>query len=334
MSVPPVQHPALEVLKAFAVGKLSAEMADSILQHLDTCIGCLQTVTESSADGFVKRMRQAQGREVSASRPPSVSGSLARPTPGAIPPELEHGTIVIENVPADAEVLVDGENVSLTRNGETIRITAVLVGTHRLKIVKSDVELWASDIQVNLGENSLRVYVEQPKPTKPPPRPPKVRQATADAIPTQPMELPKEDMASTQVVSAPMNTVPAAVATAPVAVAPPATQLLPGKPDLLQAGTVWKGERIMGTLRDGFQLSLSERNGNLIRGTIIVGKARTYSITGSVEPGKITFVAGPSGLFHQTFRGVFTDRQIALNYSGTDYKGMQYAARAYARLLP
>jgi formylglycine-generating enzyme required for sulfatase activity len=71
-----------------------------------------------------------------------------------------NGTIVIANVPADAEVQIDGNNVIVSRNGETVTVTTVAEGPHRLKVVKGGQELWSSDVTVKLGGDPLRLRME------------------------------------------------------------------------------------------------------------------------------------------------------------------------------
>jgi serine/threonine protein kinase len=75
-----------------------------------------------------------------------------------------HGTIVLTNVPHDAEVQVEGETVTLTRNGEVVTATAVSEGPHRLKVVKGGQEIWSSDVTVKLGGDQLRLKVEPRNP--------------------------------------------------------------------------------------------------------------------------------------------------------------------------
>jgi serine/threonine protein kinase len=79
-----------------------------------------------------------------------------------------HGTIIVANVPKDAEVHVEGETVTLTRNGEAVTVTAVSEGPHRLKVVQGGQEIWSSDVTVTLGGDPLRLKVEPRSPNTPP----------------------------------------------------------------------------------------------------------------------------------------------------------------------
>ena len=74
--------------------------------------------------------------------------------------ETKDGTIVVENVPADADVLVDGESITVRRNGETVTANAIREGPHRLKVMKGSVELLSSDVTVKLGDVPVRLRVE------------------------------------------------------------------------------------------------------------------------------------------------------------------------------
>ena len=78
------------------------------------------------------------------------------------------GTIIIENVPADADVLVDGETVTLSRSGEVVTITAVSKGDHHLKLVQDGKVIWTSDVAVTFGGQPVRVrYEPLPPPSAP-----------------------------------------------------------------------------------------------------------------------------------------------------------------------
>ena len=74
--------------------------------------------------------------------------------------QTKDGTIVVENVPADADVFVDGETITVSRNGETVTANTIREGPHRLKVMKGDVELLSSDVTVRLGDVPVRLRVE------------------------------------------------------------------------------------------------------------------------------------------------------------------------------
>ena len=100
MTTPLTAHPSLADLKAFGLGKLAPVSADTVLQHVETCLDCQRAVAESSGDSFLGRLRAAQS--VKGTKPPekSLSGvarSLTQPAPpnpfpvesaSPFPPEL------------------------------------------------------------------------------------------------------------------------------------------------------------------------------------------------------------------------------------------------------
>jgi hypothetical protein len=66
---PPSNHPSDQTLRAYAVGKLHSNLAESVYAHLGICGDCRQRVVELSADTFLIRLRGVQARQQS---PPSV----------------------------------------------------------------------------------------------------------------------------------------------------------------------------------------------------------------------------------------------------------------------
>ena len=82
----PAFHPSPHILEAFAYGKLADTVAaDTVLQHLETCVDCRDKVSGMSGDTFLQRMRDAR---------PSTNapGPDAKPRPSSpfsdLPPEL------------------------------------------------------------------------------------------------------------------------------------------------------------------------------------------------------------------------------------------------------
>ena len=71
-----------------------------------------------------------------------------------------NGTVIIENVPNDATVTVDGEAVTLERDGKSVTVTAVSQGSHTLRVVAGDSELRLSDATVTVSGVPVRVRVE------------------------------------------------------------------------------------------------------------------------------------------------------------------------------
>ncbi len=67
------------------------------------------------------------------------------------------GTIIVVDLPADVDVQVDGTAVTLSRDGNSMRITAVAQGTHHLKFLRDGHQVWASDAKVDVGDEQVRV---------------------------------------------------------------------------------------------------------------------------------------------------------------------------------
>jgi len=80
---------------------------------------------------------------------------------GAFKVKTKGGTLVLENVPADAEVLVDGDRVTVTRNGDEITVQTIQGGTYPLKVVRKNGDVLLSrDVQVTVGGELIRLRVE------------------------------------------------------------------------------------------------------------------------------------------------------------------------------
>jgi hypothetical protein len=93
---------------------------------------------------------------------------------GVFKVKTKDGTIVLENLPVDAEVLVDGETVTLKAgDGKTIAITA---GTkHQLQVKKEGFKVFGKEVEIDAGgRQAIRVSL-QPEfaAGKPPPSAPK-----------------------------------------------------------------------------------------------------------------------------------------------------------------
>lgn len=81
---------------------------------------------------------------------------------GGFKANTPEGSIIIDKVPADVNVEVDGATVTLTRDGETVMITAVEAGDHHLRFLRDGQEVWASDASLPFGEELVRVKYEPP----------------------------------------------------------------------------------------------------------------------------------------------------------------------------
>jgi hypothetical protein len=83
---------------------------------------------------------------------------------GVIKVKTRLGTIVLENVPADADVQVEGRTITLTRNGEEVTVTLLPEGPQRLRVVQGGREIWSSDVTVKLDGDPVRLRVEPRRP--------------------------------------------------------------------------------------------------------------------------------------------------------------------------
>jgi serine/threonine protein kinase len=79
---------------------------------------------------------------------------------GVFKARTSEGTIVIENVPADAEVLVDGNKVTLSRAGDKVTIAAIATGEHQLQIEKGGVQLWTSKVDLLIAGEKITARFE------------------------------------------------------------------------------------------------------------------------------------------------------------------------------
>jgi serine/threonine protein kinase len=90
-------HPRLDVLSSFGLGRLDEPSAEVVSKHLEQCPDCRRQVAEMSADSFLGRVRDAQGAAMSTYGKSQTSGStsghgsakaVSRPTTHTLPPGL------------------------------------------------------------------------------------------------------------------------------------------------------------------------------------------------------------------------------------------------------
>jgi serine/threonine protein kinase len=86
---------------------------------------------------------------------------------GVYKAKTKYGVLVFENLPADAEVLVDGDKVTVTRNGETANVTTNKGGPHQLKVMEGGKEIHSSDLTITLGGDPVRIRVKKVDTKKP-----------------------------------------------------------------------------------------------------------------------------------------------------------------------
>jgi hypothetical protein len=118
--------------------------------------------------------------------------------PGAalIRARLAEGTVVVENVPDDAEVEVDGSKVTVRRHGESVTVTVTSAGTHELRVTQRGVEILASDVVVKVGGEPIRLRAERTEASRPTPGVAgKVADGSSKAAPVEHVEAPDPPLA-------------------------------------------------------------------------------------------------------------------------------------------
>lgn len=71
--------------------------------------------------------------------------------------QTPEGTIIVEHMPADIDVQVDGSTVTLSRNGEQVIVEAMRQGDHHLKFTRNGKQVWTSDAKIEFGGQQVRV---------------------------------------------------------------------------------------------------------------------------------------------------------------------------------
>ncbi len=78
------------------------------------------------------------------------------------------GTIIIENLPDDVDVHIDGSQATLTHGDDAVRITAVEMGSHHLQLLRDGKDIWTSDAMIEVGGQVVRVkYIASANETAP-----------------------------------------------------------------------------------------------------------------------------------------------------------------------
>jgi formylglycine-generating enzyme required for sulfatase activity/serine/threonine protein kinase len=83
------------------------------------------------------------------------------------PTTASYGTIVVENVPDNAELRIDGHTATLSRNGQVVTLAKVVEGPHQVKVVQDNQEVWSAAVMVKRGGDPIGLRVETS--SKPPP---------------------------------------------------------------------------------------------------------------------------------------------------------------------
>ena len=111
---------------------------------------------------------------------------------GALRVKTPNGTIVLEGLPPDAEVIVDGEKVTVSRNGDECVVTVNRGGPHALTLMLGGTEFGTSDATVKLGGAPFRVGIKDwvPRPELVPIPPAKVSDLPKPALDPSPEAKP------------------------------------------------------------------------------------------------------------------------------------------------
>ncbi len=80
--------------------------------------------------------------------------------------KTERGTIVLDDLPADAVVTIDGGVATVSRNGDKATISIDRAGTYAV-VVRSGTEIMSKDVTVKIGGEPVRVRFEKPDAPKP-----------------------------------------------------------------------------------------------------------------------------------------------------------------------
>ena len=95
-----------------------------------------------------------------------LAGLLAIGVLGTIRTKTPHGSIVVENVPEDAQVEVENGTMTISRAGDRVTLSEVPLGQeHQIKVVKGDATLWTAQATIEVGNAPVRLnYEPAPKP--------------------------------------------------------------------------------------------------------------------------------------------------------------------------
>jgi serine/threonine protein kinase/formylglycine-generating enzyme required for sulfatase activity len=86
MNAQPALHPTDQTLQSYGLGKLDDASADSVNQHLESCLDCRSRVAAMSSDSFLGKLRDAQGRPHSTGPVVSSLTGMSMTDGGASPP--------------------------------------------------------------------------------------------------------------------------------------------------------------------------------------------------------------------------------------------------------
>jgi serine/threonine protein kinase len=235
------------------------------------------------------------------------------------------GTIVIENVPSDADVRVDGGKVDFSPGETTVTINRLSEGQHQLKVTCGGQEIklmlngrdFSTEVTVTVGSKPLRIRVEAiPKRRSPDPISEQngnfgSQNGTADRDMENGKKTPRSPLPGTTPpvdgeVADHHSEPPIQEKTAENVASPddPVTKANASRNDKTGAapndgitvGSVWKGEMVQ--YREGSKdpttsenaLSIDSRNGDKFEATLI-GTMNTRKISGTIRNGRMLWLA-------------------------------------------
>ncbi len=131
--------------------------ADALLPFAHGATGLAPAISASAAlQGFRRRGTNWRMRGGIAAAVIALFG-FGGWAAGLFSVRTSHGTIIVENAPADADVSIDGQTVNVTRNGDSVTIGAVKNGRHHLQVVQGGRELWSDDATISMAGQMLTV---------------------------------------------------------------------------------------------------------------------------------------------------------------------------------
>jgi serine/threonine protein kinase len=74
--------------------------------------------------------------------------------------KAEEGTVVVSNVPRDAEVVIDGEAAQRSREGSVVTFSSVHPGSHRVTVTRNGRTIWLRHVVIQPYGDTVRLVVE------------------------------------------------------------------------------------------------------------------------------------------------------------------------------
>jgi len=154
-----------ELPKKETVAKPIVETAVAVKEKADEELKFELFTPEPTAEKTDIRRRGMQPKK----KWPMIAGAIAcllvgfaiLVAAGVLKVQTKDGTIVLENLPADSVVLIDGDTVKVTSDGKTFEIRVPADKKHRLEVKKDGFKMFGSEIEVEIdGRKSVAVHLE------------------------------------------------------------------------------------------------------------------------------------------------------------------------------